>query len=163
MTIYTIYTSGACLNNGRPNAKTGWGAVLTNPKGITLELAGAVPEKEPQTNIRAELMAVVEALESCTQAAPIILYTNSEYITKALQGRLANWKAKGWRKADKKPPEHVDLWQRVDQLLHRKDVTACWVKAHSGILGNGRADTLAILGAAGETLRRCTKRSQGRA
>ncbi|MDR8015990.1 ribonuclease H family protein [Ectopseudomonas guguanensis] len=158
MNTYTIYTDGACRNNGSPFARAGWGAVLTNPQGDTLEIAGPVPEGQPQTNSRAELMAVAEALERCTQAAPIILHTDSEYIAKALQGWLASWKTKGWKKSDKKPPEHLDLWQRIDQLLQEKDVTAHWVKAHSGIPRNERADALATLGATGKTLRMRTKR-----
>ena len=91
MNAYTIYTDGACHNNGKPNARAGWGAVLTNPQGDTLEIAGPVPEGQPQTNGRAELMAVVEALERCTQAAPITLNTDSEYIAKAFQSWLASW------------------------------------------------------------------------
>ena len=113
MNTYTIYTDGACHNNGKPKARAGWGAVLTNPQGDTLEIAGPVPEGQPQTNGRAELMAVVEALERCTQVAPITLYTDSEYIAKALQGWLASWKAKGWRKADKKPPEQLPIVLQV--------------------------------------------------
>lgn len=157
MNTYTIYTDGACTNNGKPNARAGWGAVLTNPQGDTLEIAGPVPEGQPQTNGRAELMAVAEALERCTQAAPITLNTDSEYIAKAFQSWLASWKAKGWRKADRKPPEHLDLWQRIDHLLQGKEVTAYWVKAHSGIPGNEQADALAALGATGKTLRKRTR------
>lgn len=160
MNTYTIYTDGACTNNGSPFAQAGWGAVLINPQGDTLELAGPVPKGQPHTNSRAELMAVSEALEQCKQPAPIILHTDNEYIAKALQGWLASWKAKGWKKSDKKPPEHLDLWQRVDQLLQGKEVTALWVKAHSGIPGNERIDALAMLGATGKTLRKRTKKPE---
>jgi len=86
------------------------------------------------------------------------LHTDSEYIAKALQGWLASWKAKGWKKSDRKPPEHLDLWQRIDQLLQGKNVTTHWVKAHSGIAGNERADTLASLGARGEKLSKRSRR-----
>lgn len=158
MNTYTIYTDGACHNNGSPFAQAGWGAVLTNPQGDILEIAGPVPEGQPQTNSRAELMAVVEALKQCKQPAPIILHTDSEYIAKALQGWLASWKAKGWKKSDKKPPEHLDLWQRIDQLLQGKEVITHWVKAHSGIPGNERADALASLGARGEKLSKRSRR-----
>jgi len=158
MNTYTIYTDGACINNGKPDARAGWGAVLTNPEGDFLELAGPVPQAEPQTNSRAELMALVEALERCTKPAPIILYTDSEYIAKACNGWLESWKAKGWRKSDRKPPEHLDLWQRLDLLLQEKDVSVRWVKGHSGDAGNDRADALAILGASGRTIKRRTRR-----
>ncbi len=158
MNTYTIYTDGACHNNGSSFAQAGWGAVLTNPQGDILEIAGPVPEGQPQTNSRAELMAVAEALKHCKQPAPIILHTDSEYIAKALQGWLASWKAKGCKKSDKKPPEHLDLWQRIDQLLQGKEATTYWVKAHSGIPGNERADALASLGARGEKLSKRSRR-----
>lgn len=158
MTTYTIYTDGACTNNGKPNARAGWGAVLTNPEGDILEIAGPLPESQPQTNGRAELLALVEALERCAKPVPIILYTDSQYIANACNGWLADWKARGWRKADKKPPEHLDLWQRLDQQLQGKNVSVFWVKAHSGTLGNERADFLANLGAAGKTHRKRIKR-----
>lgn len=160
MTTYTIYTDGACTNNGKHNARAGWGAILTNAEGDVLELAGPVPESQPQTNSRAELLAVVHALEHCTKLAPITLYTDSQYIANACNGWLADWKARGWRKADKKPPEHLDLWQRLDQQLQAKNVSVFWVNAHSGTLGNERADVLANLGAAGETLRKRIKRQR---
>lgn len=162
MTTYTIYTDGACHNNGRPSAKAGWGAVLTNPQGETLEIAGPVPRGEPQTNSRAELMALVEALKRCTQSAPITLHTDSKYIADACNGWLEDWKIRGWKRADKKPPEHLDLWRCIDQLLQEKDVTVCWVKAHNGMLGNERADALACLGSSGKVIRkRCKNRSEG--
>lgn len=158
MTTYTIYTDGACINNGKADARAGWGAVLSNPQGDVLELAGPVPPGQPQTNSRAELLAVVEALEHCTKHAPINLHTDSQYIANACNSWLADWKARGWRKADKKHPEHLDLWQRLDQQLHAKDVHVHWVKAHSGTLGNERADALANLGAAGKTHSKRIKR-----
>jgi ribonuclease HI len=158
MTTFTIYTDGACINNGKADARAGWGAVLSDPEGDVLELAGPVPESQPQTNSRAELLAVAEALEQCSKPAPINLYTDSQYIANACNGWQSDWKARGWKKADKKLPEHLDLWQRLDQQLQTKDVSVCWVKAHSGMLGNERADALAYVGAAGKTLRKRIKR-----
>ena len=76
----------------------------------------------------------------------------------ACNGWLADWKARGWRKADKKAPEHLDLWQRLDQKLQARNVSVFWVKAHSGTLGNERADVLANLGAAGKTHSKRIKR-----
>lgn len=84
MNTYTIYTDGACTNNGSPFAQAGWGAALTNPQGDTLEIAGPVPEGQPQTNSRAELMAVAEALEQCKQPAPIIPQADCKLLVLAM-------------------------------------------------------------------------------
>ncbi|WP_327786432.1 RNase H family protein [Vibrio anguillarum] len=49
-----------------------------------------------------------------------------------------------WRKANKKPVKHRQFWKQVDELRSRKYVEVVKVKAHSGIEGNERADTLAV-------------------
>lgn len=102
--------------------------------------------------LAAELEEQKEALAA--ENKQLTLHTDSKYIADACNGWLENWKARGWKKADKKTPEHLDLWQSIDQLLQEKDVTVCWVKAHNGTVGNERADALACLGANGERHRK---------
>lgn len=150
MTGYTIYTDGACKNNGTSYAKAGWGAYLVNPEGKTLKLAAPVPLEQKQTNNRAELQAAVEALKRCTKPGPITLYSDSQLLVKGANEWLPGWKAKGWKKGDKKPVEHRDLWEQIDQVLQARDVTLIWVEGHAGHAGNELADTLANLGAAGK-------------
>lgn len=150
MTSYTLYVDGACTNNGRPNAKAGYGAVLTNPQGDTLELAAPLPPGDRQTNQRAELMAALVALRRCKPGAPITLISDSKYVVDGIRVWLPGWKARGWKNSDKKTPDHLDLWLLVDAQLQLKDVTPMWVRGHTGVPGNERADALANLGAAGQ-------------
>ena len=56
---------------------------------------------------------------------------------------LAGWKARGWKTASKQPVKNVDLWQRLDEAIARHDVSWNWVKGHSGVPENERADELA--------------------
>ncbi|EGR4166527.1 hypothetical protein DDO10_17485, partial [Vibrio cholerae] len=51
---------------------------------------------------------------------------------------------RGWRKANKKPVKHRQLWKQVDELRSRKYVEVLKVKAHSGVRGNEIADSLAV-------------------
>jgi ribonuclease HI len=150
MKPYILYVDGACTNNGRPNAKAGWGAVLTNPQGDTLELAAPLPPGDRQTNQRAELMAALVALSRCKPGAPITLISDSQYVIKGINEWMPGWKARGWKKKDKSDPDHLDLWLLVDAQLQLKDITAVWVEGHAGNPGNMRADALANLGAAGQ-------------
>jgi len=56
---------------------------------------------------------------------------------------LEGWKQRGWRTASKQPVKNVDLWQRLEKALNRHEVKWFWVKGHSGVPGNERADELA--------------------
>jgi ribonuclease HI len=61
---------------------------------------------------------------------------------------LAGWKARGWKTASKSPVKNVDLWQQLDELVGKHEVTWQWVKGHAGDEGNERADELANMGVA---------------
>ena len=140
---YTAFTDGSCLNNGTAIARAGWGVILRNPEGEILELAGPLVDGYHPTNQRAELTAAIEALRAIKKPVQIILHTDSKYVVNGISEWLAKWKANGWKKADKKPVDNTDLWQALDALLVFHQVTAYWVKGHSGHAENERADALA--------------------
>ena len=131
-----IYTDGACSGNPGPG---GWGAVLLKG-GHRRELSGAAPDT---TNNRMELTAAIRALEALNRPSQVALYTDSTYLRDGITRWLPNWKARGWRTAAKSPVKNRDLWEALDALAHRHDVTWHWVKAHAGNPENERADTLA--------------------
>lgn len=131
-----IYTDGACSGNPGPG---GWGSVLKY-NGHRRELSGG--EKET-TNNRMEMMAVIAALETLKRSCSIVLHTDSTYVMKGITEWIAGWKAKGWKTAAKKPVKNVDLWQRMDEAAARHVIQWKWVKGHSGVPENERADELA--------------------
>jgi ribonuclease HI len=136
-----IYTDGACKGNPGPG---GWGAWLSWGDHER-ELFGG---EAATTNNRMELTAVIEALSALKRRCPVTIYTDSEYVRKGVTEWLANWKARGWKTADKKPVKNVDLWQRLEALSLQHDVLWRWVRGHAGDPGNERADMLANRGAA---------------
>lgn len=130
----TIYTDGACSGNPGPG---GWGAVLRY--GDTeKEISGGEPET---TNNRMELMAAIMALESLKRPCAVDLYTDSEYVRGGMMQWMKKWKADGWKK--KGGLKNVDLWQRLEAVASKHDVTFHWVKGHAGHPDNERADALA--------------------
>lgn len=139
---YIAYVDGACINNGKINARGGWGALIRSPKGATLEIAGPL-EGERQTNQRAELTAAIMALKATPQPAQYNLYSDSQYVVKGINEWMKGWKARGWKKASKEPVDNLDLWLEVEALLVFHQVTVSWVKGHSGHPGNDKADALA--------------------
>jgi ribonuclease HI len=131
-----IYTDGACSGNPGPG---GWGSVLMY-KGHRRELSGGQTDT---TNNRMEMMAVIKALETLKRPCNITLHTDSTYVMKGMTEWLEGWKKRNWRTAGKKPVKNVDLWQRLETAIAEHQVKWVWVKGHSGVPENERADELA--------------------
>ena len=136
MKTVIIYTDGACKGNPGPG---GWGALL-RWNGHEKKLCGG---ETLTTNNRMELMGAIMALESLREPCEATLFTDSNYVKQGLNEWLPNWKARGWRTADKKPVKNQDLWQRLDTAAARHKVDWRWVKGHAGDPGNEAADQLA--------------------
>jgi len=131
-----IYTDGACSGNPGPG---GWGSVLMY-NGHRREISGG---ERDTTNNRMEMTAVIEALETLKRPCRVVVHTDSVYVMKGITEWMAQWKARNWKTAARKPVKNIDLWQAMDQALARHQVRWKWVKGHSGVAGNERADELA--------------------
>ena len=134
--LVEIYTDGACRGNPGPG---GWAALLLTGEHER-EISGA---EALTTNNRMELTAVIRALEALKRPVQGRLYTDSQYVRRGLLEWLPQWKARGWKTADKKPVKNQDLWQALDELARRHALEWHWVKGHSGNAGNERVDELA--------------------
>lgn len=137
--VVRIYTDGACSGNPGPG---GWGVVM-RWNGHEKEMNGGAADT---TNNRMEMTAVIKALEAIKGHPKIEVYTDSKYVMQGITEWLEGWKARGWKTAGKKPVKNVDLWQEMDALVARHDVTFHWVKGHDGHPENERADSLAVAG-----------------
>ncbi len=134
----TIYTDGAC--SGNPGVG-GWGAIL-QCNGHEKEISGG---DKLTTNNKMELLAVISALELLKEPCQVNLYSDSKYVIDAItKGWAVDWKARGWKKADKSPAKNVELWQRLLILLENHNVTFHWVKGHADNPYNNRCDELAV-------------------
>ena len=114
-----------------------------------------------QSNQRAELTAVLHVLQ--TEARPVHVKTDSEYVLKGCISHRGVWRSLGWQGVQNK-----DLWQEVDALLEQKGMDnfmiskvkghASWKDVRNGTatredkLGNDAADRLAREGAASHAL-----------
>lgn len=133
-----LYTDGACSGNPGPG---GWGAVLRY-NGHERELSGG---EEHTTNNRMELTAVIEGLTALKEPCQVTITSDSRYVVDAItKGWAKGWKARGWKKADKKPALNADLWEKLLDLLENHDVTFCWIRGHDGHPENERCDALAV-------------------
>jgi len=107
------------------------------------ELCGG--EKET-TNQRMELQAAIEALKVLNRPCAITIVTDSKYVLTGITEWIHNWKKKGWKNSKKEAVANRELWEALDLLNQKHDVTWQWVKGHSGDEGNERADELARAG-----------------
>ncbi|PIK16746.1 MAG: ribonuclease HI [Halobacteriovorax sp. JY17] len=142
---YALFSDGACRGNPGPGA---WGMVGQNAKGEVLFKGSGV--ETTTTNNRMEMMGAIEAMKYLlsegvnTDSAEVYLYSDSKYVVDGLKSWMQGWKNRGWKKADKKTPENVDLWQELDRISSSfSNIQYLWVKGHAGHPQNELCDQLA--------------------
>lgn len=144
--VLFIYTDGACINNGKPNASAGIGVYFgeNDCRNISRKLTGK------QTNNAAELTAALEAVyEAANMSIPTVVVTDSEYVMKCINGFGIKCASQQW-------PSHVPNIGLIKQLYEAKQslphISFMHVRAHTSNLdahstGNRNADLLARAGA----------------
>jgi ribonuclease HI len=132
-----IYTDGSALGNPGPG---GYGVVLKY-NGYRKELSGGFRKT---TNNRMELYAIIIALQALKNPSRVTLYTDSQYVVKAInKGWIKRWQANGWMRNKKEPALNVDLWVELLPLLELHEVEFVWLRGHVGNPDNERCDRLA--------------------
>jgi ribonuclease HI len=134
-----IYTDGACSGNPGPG---GYGVVLLY-SGHRKELSGGFRRT---TNNRMELLAVIEGLRALKSSCSVKLYSDSQYIIKAIkEGWAERWRANGWMRNKKEKAVNPDLWAQLLDLCKQHKVEFIWVRGHAGNVENERCDVLAVM------------------
>ncbi len=129
-----LITDGACLGNPGPG---GWAALLrfgAHEKVVSGNEAHT-------TNNRMELQAVISGLNALTEPCSVKVVVDSKYVMDAFQKSwIVNWKANGWKTADRKPVKNQELWEDLDAALQKHRIVWEWVKGHNGHPDNERVD-----------------------
>lgn len=140
-----LFTDGACRGNPGPGA---WGAMAQDHNGEVVFEASHF--NEHTTNNIMELTAVLAGLEqieedfSNSSEMSIHVYSDSKYVVEGMKSWVEAWKRRGWKKADNKAPNNVEIWQALYEIKSNfADVKFYWVKGHSGHPQNERVDRLA--------------------
>jgi ribonuclease HI len=131
-----VFTDGGCTNNGKKGARASYAFWL--PEHTTLSNAQRVPDDQPQTNNRGELLAILEGIK-CVQtnlAASEIdlqIYTDSQYSKNCLTTWIQGWIQRGWKTADGKDVSNRDLIEDASMRLTKfKSYMISYVAAHTG-------------------------------
>lgn len=145
-----LATDGACLGNPGPG---GWAVVIHEHIGDTIVRRSAIAGRAngTTTNNRSELKGAIEALRVAQELSypAVTIIADSQYVTKGASEYLEGWKARGWRKSDRKPVLNQKLWMQLDELQQGLEVHWEWTRGHEGHPMNEMADMIANDAAAG--------------
>lgn len=143
MNTIHIYTDGS----SRGNPGSGGFGVLMIYNGHRKEISKGY---RLTTNNRMELLAVITGLEAITRKEiPVIVYSDSQYVVRAIEeGWLNKWMKTGFKGGKK----NQDLWTRYFRLANNMNIKLKWVKGHANNPYNNRCDEMATAAADGKNL-----------
>jgi ribonuclease HI len=145
-----VYIDGSCINNGKMNAKAGYG-VFFEHDDVRNE-SNVVEGK--QTNNTGELTAMIRALEILKKEIEdkrvINIHTDSEYVIKCSGSYGERLAKNNWKTKEDKIPPNLKLLQKIYELYNpnKKYIKIQHIKAHTNLsdkhsIGNSQADRLA--------------------
>ena len=126
-----LFSDGSCLGN--PGAG-GWAYILQYGDAIK-KASGA---EAMTTNNQMELTAAIMGLSALKQPCRVELFTDSEYVVKAINSWLAKWVV-----TDFKGKKNADLLRRYLAAAAPHEIRASWVKGHAGHPQNEECDAMA--------------------
>lgn len=133
---YTIFCDGGCTPNPGPGAYAGIVSSESGEKVIT----GFCAET---TNNRMEIMAAIVSLQAVPDGALVAVNTDSKYVIDGITSWVKSWIRNGWLTVNKTPVINRDLWELLHLESLRVQASWNWVRGHSEVQGNERADKLA--------------------
>ena len=120
--MVTVYTDGACMNNGKKNThcRSGVWFGQDNLRNRAMQVPG-----DAQSNQIGEIIAVIAALEIVLPYQPIKIYTDSKYVIRGLTAHLETWENDRWINV-----KNAELFKKAAHLMrHRSAKTIMqWVK-----------------------------------
>ncbi len=133
-----LYSDGGCRGNPGPGA---YAFVIQDVTGALL--TEGVEFEGRTTNNRMELSGPIRGLSELRELLPdlgkdapstrVKVMTDSKYVVDGMKSWVQGWKARGWKKADGKTPENLELWQELDRARQFfLAVDWVWVKGHGG-------------------------------
>ncbi len=144
---YYVYTDGACINNGKKNAKAGIGIYFgeNDKRNVSKRVEGK------QTNNTAELTAIIETYKIIKKDIKlkknIVIFTDSEYALKCLKSYGKKLDLNDWK--DEIPNKEL-VKELYTSYKNIKNVEFRHIRAHTGkndihSIGNDNADKLATM------------------
>ncbi|MCJ1450896.1 Ribonuclease H1 [Mycoblastus sanguinarius] len=154
-----VYTDGCCLSNGQAAAddpdidrpRGGFGIHFPSlPTGW--DTHGALSSGDTHTNQKAELTAVIRALQMIRMrkipCGRVSLFTDSKYAVQGLNEWIPRWRGNGYRTSKNHGVANADLFRSLDKEVSLLEGTGVPVKlSYIPREANQEADALSKLGA----------------
>jgi ribonuclease HI len=150
--MINVYTDGACSNNGKSNALSGYGIYFADndPRNLSQKIDG-----NKHTNNIAELTAFIKVFDilndDIIKGEQINIYTDSEYVIKCASSYGDKLSKNNWKTSNDKNPPNLELVKKAHQLYKNLfNVKLIHISAHTNkddihSIGNENADKLANL------------------
>ena len=128
-----LYADGSSLGNP---GNGGWGVILEYNE-IKKQFSGGAKNT---TNNQMELTAVIEGLKKLKEPCEVTIYSDSNYVVKAINEWLNSWLKTNWKKGKVK---NISLWQEYLKVAKPHKIKAIWVRGHNGHRENELCDKIA--------------------
>jgi ribonuclease HI len=133
-----LFSDGGCRGNPGPGA---FAYLIQEHSGQVL--AEGVEYESLTTNNKMELSGPLKGLTELVDVlaskgkdpmlTKVKVITDSKYVVEGMKSWVQGWKSRGWKKADNKTPENLELWQSLDKIKDRyMQIEWMWVKGHAG-------------------------------
>lgn len=135
---FALYSDGGCRGNPGPGA---FAYVIQEHSGNIIAQGGDF--ETFSTNNKMELSGPLHGLRELKEVLPnlgkdalltkVKVMTDSKYVVDGMKSWVKGWKSRGWKKADNKAPENLELWQELDLVSQQfLQIDWVWVKGHGG-------------------------------
>ena len=135
-----IYVDGGCRRNGQPGAIGAAAAIFELKFGRQDRWYKVLPRNPPPTNQRAEITAIILALEQALEKyeqldknpwLDVKIYSDSRYAIGCMTEWVYKWSRNGWRNAAGYEVANRDLIEKAsdldDRLKEEGDVEYIWI------------------------------------
>ncbi|VDD90197.1 unnamed protein product [Enterobius vermicularis] len=143
--VPVVYTDGSCFGNGMAGCKAGYGVFWgdNHPDNLSEPL-----DRGPPTNNRAELTAVIRALEQAEKRGykRLVVRTDSNLLIQSMSVWIHSWRRNNWKTASGTDVQVCITFSRIS--------------GHVGVYGNEKADELARSGAERYSSHRCDAKTR---
>jgi ribonuclease HI len=138
--IMEIYVDGGCRGNGRPGSIGAAAAVMKKKFGKIEYWTRSLPIYPTPTNQRAEITAIILALEAALEKLEqldtnpyldVTIYSDSKYAVECMNNWIYKWTKNGWINAAGNEVANRDLIENAseldDRLKEEGDVEYVWI------------------------------------